>query len=172
MLLDSNTLRDRPYASRRETVYASQRRKGYGVESTRLNPTMSTNVPLFSPYDEFDYDAFYAGKNDDVDDVVVDKDEVLAMDDDESAERLHAGAAVIDESYSSWAITKIMERIKARDRAAIKAMQQHNVEHQCIVNLLKRLEDAQCPEPWWHLIKNIDTHDFGSAYFAKVLQLK
>ena len=128
MSLDSNALRDRPYASCRETVYASQGRKGYGVESTRLNPTMSTNVSLFNPYDEFDYDAFYAGKDNDVDDVVADKDEVLAMDDYESAERSHAGAAVIDESYSSRAITKIMERIKARDCAAIKAMQ-HNVEH-------------------------------------------
>ena len=85
-------------------------------------------MSLFSPYDKFDYDAFYAGKDDDVDDVVADEDEVLAMDDDESAERLHAGAANFDESYSSRAITKIMERIKARDCAAIKAMQ-HNVEH-------------------------------------------
>ena len=81
MSLDSNTLRDRPYASCRETVYASQLRKGYGVESMRLNPTMSTKVPLFSPYDEFDYDAFYAGNDNNMDDVIADEDDGLAMDD-------------------------------------------------------------------------------------------
>ena len=77
---------------------------------------MSTNVPLFSPFDKFDYDAFYAGTDND------------DYDDEESAEKLHAAAAAIDESLSSPAITKIMERIKARDRASIKAMQ-HDVEH-------------------------------------------
>jgi hypothetical protein len=161
MSLDSNALRDRPYASCRETVYASQLRKGYGVESMRLNPTMSTRVPLFSAYDEFDYDAFYAGNDNDIDDVIADEDEGLAMDDHESAERLHAGAAVIDESYSSRAITKIMERVKARDRAAIKAMQ-HDVEHRCIVNLLKCLEDAQCPD---YMLQSI----LQWAYDAKLM---
>ena len=71
-----------------------------------------------SPYDKFNHNAFYAGNDDGDDDVIADEDEVLVMDDDESAERLHAGAAVIHESYSSPAITKIMECIKARDRAA------------------------------------------------------
>ena len=143
MLLDSKTLMDRPYASCRKTADGTQRRTGYGVESTRLNPTMSTNVSLFSPYDKFDYDAFYAGDDDDDDNVVADEDEVLVMDEDESAEKLHAAAAAIDESFSSPAITTIIERIKARVRASIKAML-HDVEHQCIVNLLKTLEDAQC----------------------------
>ncbi len=50
---------ERPYASCREGVAdESQRRPGYGVQSTRLNPTMSADAPLFSPCDEFDYDAF------------------------------------------------------------------------------------------------------------------
>jgi hypothetical protein len=49
-----------PYALCREVVAdESQRRPGYGVQSTRLNPTMSADAPLFSPYDEFDYDAFF-----------------------------------------------------------------------------------------------------------------
>jgi hypothetical protein len=37
-----------------------------------------------------------------------------------------------------------MERIKARDRTTLAAMQQ-DVEHRCIVDILKILEDAQCP---------------------------
>jgi hypothetical protein len=88
----------------------------------RLNPTISTNVPLFSPYDRFDYNAFCAGNDDDDDNVNADEDEVLVMDEDEPAEKLHAAAAVIDELFSSPARTTIMERIKARDHASIKAM--------------------------------------------------
>ena len=90
MLLDSKTLMDRPCASCRETADGTQRRTGYGVESrTRLNPTMSTNVPLFGPYDKFDYNAFYAGDDDDNDNTVADEDEVLVMDEDESTEKFY-----------------------------------------------------------------------------------
>jgi hypothetical protein len=55
-------------------------------------------------------------------------------------------AAGIDESFSSLAITVIMEEgRKGRDLAPLVAFQ-HDVEHQWIVNLLKLLEDAQCPD--------------------------
>ena len=148
ILSDCKAFRDRPYASCQETADATQRRTGYGIESARLNPTMSTNAPLFSPYDEFDYDAFYAGNDNNDDNVVANEDEVvLVVNEDESAEKLYAAAAaaVTDGSFSSPAMTLIMERIKARDRASITAMQ-HDVEHRCIVTLLKILEDAQCPD--------------------------
>ena len=51
---------ERPYAPCREVVAdESQRRPGYGMQSTHLNPTFSADAaPLFSPYNEFDYDAF------------------------------------------------------------------------------------------------------------------
>jgi hypothetical protein len=49
------------YALCREGVAdESQRRPGYGVQSARLNPTMSADAPLFSPYNEFNYNAFLA----------------------------------------------------------------------------------------------------------------
>ena len=125
-----------PYSSCRESVAdESQRRPGYGVESTRLNPTMSTDAPLSSPHDEFDYDhAFLGGHNDD--DFAAartannDVNELLLLvaDNEEPGDKLFASAAVIDESFSSPAITAIMEQIKTRDRTALAAMQQA-VEH-------------------------------------------
>ena len=135
---------DRQYtSSHQETTNVSQWHPGYGIESTRLNPTMSPNAPLYSPYDNFDYDAFLAGDADNTDyyDVCVahNDNEVLAIY-DESSDKIYADAADIDESFSSPTITAIMERIKARDRASIIALR-HDVEHQCIVDLLKLLED-------------------------------
>ena len=52
---------DRPYTLSQETTNVSQWHPGYGIESTCLNPTMSPNAPLYSPYDKVDYDAFLAG---------------------------------------------------------------------------------------------------------------
>ena len=148
----------RPYASCWELVAdESQRRLGFGVQSTRLNPTMSIDAPLFSPYDKFDYDAFFDGllDNDDlalrtendgflagIDDNE-DNEVLLLVADDEPADKLFASAALIDESCSSPAITALMEQIKARDCTALAAMQQ-DVEHQCLYNILKVSEDAQC----------------------------
>ena len=136
----------------------SQRRPGYGVQSTRLNPTMSTDAPLFSPYNEFDYDAFFGGldndnlafRSDDDEftagtDNADDNELLLLVADNEPADKLFASAALIDESFSSPAIIAILERIDARDRTALAAMQQ-DVEHRCIVDILKILEDAQCPD--------------------------
>jgi hypothetical protein len=54
-----NVSSERPHASCREVVAdESQRHPGFGVQSARLNLTMSADAPLFSPYNEFDYDAF------------------------------------------------------------------------------------------------------------------
>ncbi len=66
------------------------------------------------------------------------------MADDEPADKLFASAPLIDELFSSPTITAIMEQIQARDFTALAAMQQ-DVEHQWIVDILKILEDAQCP---------------------------
>jgi len=56
-----------------------------------------------------------------------------------------SSAPLSDESFSSPAITSILERIKPRDRTALAAMQQDD-EHRCIVEILRILEDAQCPD--------------------------
>lgn len=131
-------LQDRPYASCRETSDGTILRPGYGIQSTRLNPTMSTDAPFFSRYDEFDYD--------DDNSVVPDNNELLdVLEDERSDDELSMAAADIDESFSSPAITAIMERIKHRDRASMTALC-NDVEHRCIVNLLKLLEDSQCPD--------------------------
>jgi hypothetical protein len=111
---------------------------------------MSTSLPLFSPFDEFDYGDSFAGYEDDKDydngnDDNCNNDNDGLVVEDESTDRLSAAAAGIDESFSSPAITAIMEAIKERDRASLIAFQ-HDVEHRCIVNLLKLLEDAQCPD--------------------------
>jgi hypothetical protein len=134
-----------------------KRRPGYGVESTRVHPTMNTDAPLFTPYDEFDYDDYLAGSDsgnfsvgsDDDDDVHDNDDdcEMLQLDNEPADKNVYAVAAsaIADESFSSPAITAIMERIKARDRASLSALQQ-DVEHRCIVDVLKILEDGQCPD--------------------------
>jgi hypothetical protein len=71
---------------------------------------------------------------------------LLLVADNEPADKLFASAAFIHESYSSPAITAIMERIKAWDRTAFAVMQQDVEHHGCIVDNLKILEDAQCPD--------------------------
>jgi hypothetical protein len=50
----------------------------------------------------------------------------------------------IDGSASPAVVSAYMEHIQARNRQALMVLQ-HNVEHQCTVELLKILEDAQCP---------------------------
>ena len=125
-------------------IIGGQRRTGYSVDSTRLNPAMSTDPPCYSPYKEFDYDDF-AGNVDDnagVDELLADKE----FDDDVST-----FVSAIDETVSSPVINAIMERIKARDRHAITVLQL-DIEHQNIVYLLKILEDGQCPNYMLQLI--------------------
>ena len=53
-----------------------------------------------------------------------------------------------------------MERMKARDHQTMKIFQ-HDVEHRSIVNLLKILEDSQCPD---YMLQSI----LEWAYNAKV----
>jgi hypothetical protein len=91
---------ERPYASCREVLAdESQRRPGYGVQSTRLYPTMSADAPLFSPYDEFDYDACLGGLDDD--DLTAGTDDnydtelLLLVTDNKPADKLFAGATLI-----------------------------------------------------------------------------
>ena len=55
-LCKKNMLEDRPYALYQEMSDVTHLHPAYyGLQSTRLDPTMSTSVPLFSPFDEFDY---------------------------------------------------------------------------------------------------------------------
>jgi hypothetical protein len=92
---------ERPYASCREVLAdESQPRPGYGVQSTRLYPTISADAPLFSPYNECDYDAFFAGLDDDdltarIDDND-DNELLLLVTDNEPADKLFAWATLID----------------------------------------------------------------------------
>jgi hypothetical protein len=71
---------------------------------------MSTDAPLFSPYNEFDYDAFFGGldndnlafRSDDDDftagtDNTDDNELLLLVADNEPADKLFASAALIDE---------------------------------------------------------------------------
>ena len=105
-----------PYVLCREVVAdVSQRRPGYGVQSTRLNPTMSADAPLFSPYDEFDYDAFFLGLVDD-DNLALRSDNddfragtdsndnnelLLLVKDNEPADKLFASAVLIFDFFLS-----------------------------------------------------------------------
>jgi hypothetical protein len=116
---------------------SQQRRRVYGIESMRLNPTMSTNAPFYGSYDEFDYCAFDAN-DDDIFSKEDNKNVLQAVMDDNAAARM-------DKSISSPAINAVMERMKARDRASLHAFR-HDVEHRSIVSLLKILEDAECPD--------------------------
>ena len=51
-------LHDRKFALCRETSDVTIPRPAYGIQSLRVNSTMSTDPPLFSPYDDsFEYDA-------------------------------------------------------------------------------------------------------------------
>jgi hypothetical protein len=93
---------------------------------------MSTDAPLFSPYNEFNYDAFLGGLDnddlafrDDDDDFTAETDNtdnhvlLLLVADNEPADKSFAlAAALIDESFYSPVIFASMEQIKARDCTA------------------------------------------------------
>ena len=127
---------ERPYALCREVVAdESQQRPGYGVQSTRLNPTMSADEPLFSPYNAFNCDALYGGLDNDNlafrsdnDDFAAGPDNndnnelLLLVANNESADKLFASAALIDEFFSSPVIPAFMEQIKARDQTALATL--------------------------------------------------
>ena len=113
----------------------------YGVESTRLNPGMNTDPPSHTPYEGLDY-----GTNDDDgnDDRCELNNEMFNAHLDQSpiTATLFPG---IDNSASPAVVNAYMERIQAKDRHALMVLQR-DVEHRCTVELLKILEDAQCPD--------------------------
>ncbi|KAI2491803.1 hypothetical protein MHU86_22742 [Fragilaria crotonensis] len=57
----------------------------------------------------------------------------------------------IDNTASPAVVHALMERIRANERHAVMVLQ-HDVEHRCIVELLKILEDAQCPDYMLHKV--------------------
>jgi hypothetical protein len=112
------------------------RRLGYGVESSRLNPFVSTDPPSYKPYAVFDYSA---NVDDPADNDFMDNERV-EWDDNSCTVGL-----LDDVAISCPVFHAMMERIRATERHAIMDLH-HDVEHQNIVNLLKLLEDAQCPD--------------------------
>jgi hypothetical protein len=134
----------------------STRRQAYGVQCTRLNYEMNAEFPLYAPYEEFQYDA--------VDDF--DGDDTSALDDMNG--QLDGLASSISglENVSPSVLHGIMERKKASNRQSILNLQ-HDVEHRNIVELLKILEDAQCPDHMlqkilqWAYIAKLDGFDFN-----------
>ncbi|KAI2491050.1 hypothetical protein MHU86_23530 [Fragilaria crotonensis] len=135
----------------------STRRQAYGVQCTRLNYEMNAEFPLYAPYEEFQYDA----PSDDFD-----GDDTSALDD--MYGHLDGFASSISglENVSPSVLHGIMERMKASDRQSILNLQ-HDVEHRNIVELLKILEDAQCPDYMlqkilqWAYIAKLDGFDFN-----------
>ncbi|KAI2501411.1 hypothetical protein MHU86_13078 [Fragilaria crotonensis] len=134
-------------------IVSTVRRPCYGVESTRLNPGMDTNPPTHMPFEEFDYGTTgYDDGNDDDDDNENDKNEMCfnaqQLDQLPITTTLFPG---IDNTASPAVVHALMERIRANERHAVMVLQ-HDVEHRCIVELLKILEDAQCPDYMLHKV--------------------
>ena len=134
----------------------STRRQAYGVQCTRLNHEMNAEFPSYAPYEEFQY-----GAADDFD-----GDDTSAL--DVMYGQLDGFASSISglENVSPSVLHGIMERMKASDRQSILNLQ-HDVEHRNIVELLKILEDAQCPDYMlqkilqWAYIAKLDGFDFN-----------
>jgi hypothetical protein len=123
----------RPLAASLGIVHEStwHRRLGYGVESSRLNPFMSAVPPSYKPYEVFDYSA-----NFDEDDGIYEQEVEMNH---------NSTRGISDVAISCPVFHAMMERLQAGDRHAIMVLH-HDVEHRNIVNLLKLLEDAQCPD--------------------------
>jgi hypothetical protein len=127
---------------------------GYGVESLRLNPFMNAEPPLYKPYKGFGHSSSFDA-NDDIDQRVELNDEPTA-------------AGVLDDvAVSSCPVLNaLMECIQGSERHSILILQ-HDVEHWHIVNLLKLLEDAQCPDYMlqkvleWAYNAKLDGFDFN-----------
>ncbi len=139
-----------------ETINAS-RRQAYGVQCTRLNYEMNAEFPLYAPaYKEFQYDT----AND------FDADDTLELNDMYSQLDGFASSICGLENVSPSVYHGIMERIKASDRHSIPNLQ-HDVQHRNFVELLKILEDAQCPNYMlqkvlqWAYIAKLDGFDFN-----------
>jgi hypothetical protein len=151
-----------------ETVSTS-RLVGYGVESTRLNFDMNTDVPSYGPYEDLQCNVTN-GLNDltNKDHQVEEFDHGLSNIDEDmpNTDSYHELQVPRDsdnaliQNVSPSAFEAFMERMKARDHQTMKILQ-HDVEHRSIVNLLKILEDSQCPD---YMLQSI----LEWAYNAKV----
>lgn len=134
-----------------------RRRESYGVECMRLNRMMNAIVvPIYRPFEAFDFGATnYVFEVDECADVVT-----MDSSDDETR------ADVFCDSVSPPGLHGVMERIKARNRDALMLLQCDR-EHACIVELLKLLEDAQCPDYMlqkvlqWAYNAKLDGFDFN-----------
>ncbi|KAI2491812.1 hypothetical protein MHU86_22751 [Fragilaria crotonensis] len=128
----------RPLAASLDVVHEStwSRRLGYGVESSRLNPFMSADPPSYEPYEVFDYSATTCN---------FDADDGIHEQEVEMNQNLSTRTGIGDIAISCPVFHAMMERLQAGDRHAIMVLH-HDIEHRNIVNLLKLLEDAQCPD--------------------------
>jgi len=127
----------RPVTTGSIEIVAKSRRRGYGVEATRVNASMDYNPPRYTPYEQFeDFETY-------VDDECLIAGEQEYVDEHEN--QLVGLPSGIDETVYSSGIHARMERIKCQERHAIMILQ-HDLEHRVIVDLLKVLEDAQCPD--------------------------
>ena len=134
-----------------ETVSTS-RLVGYGVESTRLNFDMNTDVPLYGPYGDFQ--CFATNGVDDLTDKdhQVEEDDygLNDVDDVPNTNPYHELQAPSDSDNTGIqdvflsALEGFMERMKSRDHYTIKILQ-HDVEHRSIINLLKIWRTANVP---------------------------
>jgi Plavaka transposase len=111
------------------------RRVSYGVECMRLNTLMNAvAVPIHRPFEEFDFGTTATNNHFEIADIVT-----MDSGDDEGR------TDVFSDSVCPPGLHGVMERIKARNRDALMLLQGDR-EHTCIVELLKLLEDAQCPD--------------------------
>jgi hypothetical protein len=146
----------RPLAASIDIVHESTwcRRLGYGVQSLRLNPFMSADIPSYDPYEVFDYSAHFDA-DDGIDERVV-----------ELSKNNSTVVGKDDVAISCPVFHAMMERIQANERHALMVLC-HDVEHRNIVNLLKLLEDAQCPDYMlqkilqWAYNAKLDGFDFN-----------
>ena len=105
---------------------------GAGVVSLRVNRFMNADPPSFEPYKVFDYsENFDHAEDDGIDDKAELNNNTLV--------------ATYDVAISCPVFHDMMERILSGERHTIMVLR-HDVKHQNIINLLRLLEDAQCPD--------------------------
>ncbi|KAI2502014.1 hypothetical protein MHU86_12417 [Fragilaria crotonensis] len=97
---------------------------------------MSADPPSYEPYEVFDYSATTCN---------FDADDGIHEQEVEMNQNLSTRTGIGDIAISCPVFHAMMERLQAGDRHAIMVLH-HDVEHRNIVNLLKLLEDAQCPD--------------------------
>jgi hypothetical protein len=95
---------------------------------------MSADPPSYEPYEVFDYSANFDADEDFIDEMV-----------EWNGNNCRTVGMLDDVAISCPVFHAMMERIEATERHALMVLH-HDVEHRNIVNLLKLLEDAQCPD--------------------------